>query len=46
MIVDSADGFEALPLFDAGDDVLTFEFKINLLAPADGEKLIARGQVV
>ncbi len=46
MIVDSADGFEALPLFDADDDVLTVEFKINLLAPADGEKLIARGQVV
>ena len=46
MIVDSAGGFEALPLFDAGDGVLTVEFKINLLAPADGERLIARGQVV
>jgi len=29
-----------------GDGVLTVEFKINLLAPADGELLIARGQVV
>ena len=46
MIVDSAGGFETLPLFDAGNGVLTVEFKINLLAPADGERLIARGQVV
>ena len=46
MIVDSAGGFEALPLFDTGVGVLIVEFKINLLAPADGEKLIARGQVV
>jgi acyl-coenzyme A thioesterase PaaI-like protein len=26
--------------------VLTVEYKINLVAPADGQKLIARGQVV
>jgi acyl-coenzyme A thioesterase PaaI-like protein len=26
--------------------VLTVEYKLNLVAPADGEKLIARGQVV
>ena len=26
--------------------VLTVEFKLNLVAPADGEKLVARGQVV
>ncbi len=26
--------------------MLTVEYKINLVAPADGEKLIARGKVV
>jgi acyl-coenzyme A thioesterase PaaI-like protein len=26
--------------------VLTVEYKMNLVAPADGEKLVARGQVV
>jgi len=26
--------------------VLTAEYKINMVAPADGEKLIARGQVI
>jgi acyl-coenzyme A thioesterase PaaI-like protein len=26
--------------------VLTVEYKLNLVAPADGQKLIARGQVV
>ena len=30
----------------AGASVLTTEFKINLLAPADGEFLRARGRVV
>lgn len=45
-IVDSAGGLAALSLFEAGDGVLTVEFKINLMAPADGEKIIARGQVV
>ena len=39
MIVDSADGFEALPLFDADDDVLTVEFKINLLGTCRRRKI-------
>jgi uncharacterized protein (TIGR00369 family) len=30
----------------ASASVLTVEYKMNLMAPADGEKLIARGQVV
>ena len=29
-----------------GAEVLTVEFKINLLAPAAGERLVARGRVV
>ena len=45
-VVDTAGGFAALSLFDAGDGVLTVEFKINLLAPADGERFVARGQVI
>src|SRR5918994_3158157 len=45
-IADSAAGYAALSLFSPGTGVLTTEFKINLLAPARGEKLIARGRVV
>jgi acyl-coenzyme A thioesterase PaaI-like protein len=30
----------------ASDSVLSVEFKINLLAPARGELLVARGQVL
>ncbi len=44
--VDSACGYAALTLMPAGTAVLTVEYKINLLAPAEGEKLIARGRVV
>ena len=43
---DSACGYAALTLMDADAEVLTVEFKINLLAPAAGERLIARGRVV
>jgi uncharacterized protein (TIGR00369 family) len=45
-IVDSAGGYAALTLFEEGSEVLTVEFKINLIAPADGERLIAEGRVV
>lgn len=44
--VDSACGYAALTMMPAGTAVLTVEYKINLLAPAEGEKLIARGRVV
>ena len=43
---DSACGYAALTRMDAGAEVLTVEFKINLLAPAAGERLIARGRVI
>jgi len=46
MIADSAAGYAAMTLVSPAASVLTVEFKINLVAPADGEKLIARGQVV
>jgi uncharacterized protein (TIGR00369 family) len=46
MIADSAAGYAAMSLVAATASVLTVEYKMNLVAPADGEKLIARGQVV
>jgi uncharacterized protein (TIGR00369 family) len=45
-IADSAAGYAALSLMPAGTGVLTTEFKINLVAPAVGERIIARGRVV
>ncbi len=45
-IVDTAGGYAAYSLFGEHDGVLTVEFKLNLMAPADGEYLLARGQVV
>jgi uncharacterized protein (TIGR00369 family) len=45
-IADSAAGYAALSLMPADAGVLTTEFKINLLAPAAGERIIARGRVV
>lgn len=44
-IADSAGGYAAYSLFPAVSSVLTVEFKINLLAPADGERLRALGRV-
>ena len=45
-IADSAGGYAAYSLFPAGSSVLTVEFKINLLAPAAGERFLALGEVV
>lgn len=45
-IADTAGGYAAMSLFGAGEEVLTTELKINLLAPAQGEYFIARGKVV
>ena len=46
MIADSAAGYAAMTMVPAAASVLTVEYKMNLVAPADGEKLIARGKVV
>ena len=46
MIADSAAGYAAMSMVPDGASVLTVEYKMNLVAPADGEKLIARGKVV
>ncbi len=44
-IADSAGGYAGFTLFPADAAVLTVEFKINLLAAADGERLTAIGRV-
>jgi uncharacterized protein (TIGR00369 family) len=45
-IADSACGYAAYTLMPKDSSVLTVEYKMNLLAPAQGEELIARGRVV
>ncbi len=45
-IGDSAAGYSALTMLPEGQEVMTAEIKINLLAPADGELLRAEGKVV
>ena len=45
-IADSAAGYAALSLMPPGSGVLSTEFKINLLAPAVGDRIVARGRVV
>jgi uncharacterized protein (TIGR00369 family) len=45
-LADSANGYAAFSLAPAGHDVLAVEFKINLLAPARGERFEARGRVL
>jgi uncharacterized protein (TIGR00369 family) len=45
-IADSAGGYAGFTLFPADAGVLTVEFKINLLAAADGELAIATGEVI
>jgi acyl-coenzyme A thioesterase PaaI-like protein len=44
--LDNACGIAAFTLMPAGVDILTVEFKTNLLAPAKGERFEFRGQVV
>ena len=45
-LADSACGYAALTLMAPGSDVLSVEFKVNLLAPAVGERVRAVGTVV
>ena len=45
-IADTAAGYAALSLMPAGRGVLTTEFKINLVAPAMGDRIVARGKVI
>ena len=45
-IADTAAGYAALSLMPSGVGVLTTEFKINLVAPAVGDLIVARARVV
>jgi uncharacterized protein (TIGR00369 family) len=45
-IADSAGGYAAFTLFPEDSSVLTVEYKINLLAPAEGEYIEAVGKVL
>ena len=45
-IGDSAAGYSALTLMPEGVEVMTVEMKINLMAPAIGDRLVAEGRVV
>jgi uncharacterized protein (TIGR00369 family) len=45
-IADSAGGYAAYTVFPEGTEVLTVEFKENLLAPAGGDRLEASGRVL
>ena len=45
-VADSACGYAALSLMPADAGVLSIEFKVNMLAPAKGDAIIARGMVI
>jgi uncharacterized protein (TIGR00369 family) len=45
-IVDTAGGYAGFTFFPADASVLTVEYKLNLLAPAVGDRLVAEGFVV
>ena len=45
-IVDAACGYAAMSLMPAGAGVVTAEYKVNFIAPARGDRLLARGRVV
>ena len=45
-IADSAAGYAAYSLMPAGAEVLSVEFKVNLLRPAQGKSFLARAEVI
>lgn len=45
-LADSACGYAALSLMPPGADVLSIEFKVNMLAPATGDVLVASAEVI
>lgn len=45
-VADSACGYAALSLMPPSAGVLSIEFKINMLAPAKGDAIVARGEVI
>lgn len=45
-VADSACGYAALTLMPADAAVLSIEFKVNMLAPAKGDSIVARAEVI
>lgn len=45
-VADSACGYAALTLMPADAAVLSIEFKVNMLAPAKGDSIVARANVI
>jgi uncharacterized protein (TIGR00369 family) len=45
-VADTAGGYAAMSMFPPGSDVLTLEYKINFIRPANGETLIATADVL
>ena len=45
-IADTAGGYAGFTLFPPDSGVLTVEFKVNLIAAADGERVVAEGRVI
>ncbi|MDE1569543.1 PaaI family thioesterase [Aquabacter sp. P-9] len=45
-LADTAGGYAAFTLFPADSTVLTVEYKINIMAPGRGERLVAEAEVV
>jgi uncharacterized protein (TIGR00369 family) len=45
-VLDSACGYAAFSLMPSDAAVLSVEVKIHLLAPADGQRFVARGRVI
>lgn len=46
MLADTCAGYSAMTLVPVNKEVLTVEYKINMVAPAKGEKIIAKGSVI
>jgi len=45
-VLDSACGYAALSMMPEGSDVVSVEFKVNLMRPADGDAFMAEGRVL
>jgi len=45
-LADNSGGYAAFTLMPSDASILTVEYKLNLMAPGDGELLISRAQVI
>jgi uncharacterized protein (TIGR00369 family) len=45
-LADSAGGYAAMTMLDAGLEIVSVEYKVNFLAPAVGDALVATGRLI